>query len=95
MESLSGGVCFIAGAYLKYETASECSIFADYQYSEKAVVASAVEDETETPEESTTPKTETNPWLLASSLAIAAMLGTKGSEAVKRSEPEKAEPSSD
>ena len=61
-------------AYLKYETASECSIFADYQYSEKAVVASAVEDETETPEESTTPETETNPWLLASSLAIAAIL---------------------
>ncbi len=62
-------------AYLKYDQADDCTIFADYQYSEKTVTASEVEDDTEEEDDDTdTSDTDTNPWLLASSLAIAGVL---------------------
>ncbi len=61
-------------AYLKYETESEYTVFADYQYSEKAVAASAVEDDSDDATEDTEEEPETNIWLLVSSLVIALVL---------------------
>ncbi len=61
-------------AYLKYETESEYTVFADYQYSEKAVAASPVEDEDVGGDSSSDNETDTNIWLLISSLAIAVIL---------------------
>ena len=62
-------------AYLLYDTEEEFTVFADYQYSEKAVTASSPDtddDTTDDSEEET--EAETNVWLLASSLAIAIIL---------------------
>ena len=62
-------------AYLLYDTDAELTVFADYQYSEKAVTASTPDtddDTTDDSEEET--EAETNIWLLASSLAIAIIL---------------------
>ncbi len=60
-------------AYLKYEESKYVTVFVDYQYSEKTVAASEVEEDVEEEEtEDTDP--ETNVWLLASSLAIAGVL---------------------
>jgi hypothetical protein len=62
-------------AYLKYETTEELTVFADYQYSEKAVTASTPEtDEDDSSDDETETPAETNIWLLASSLAIAVIL---------------------
>ncbi len=61
-------------AYLKYETESEYTVFADYQYSEKAVAASPVEDEDTSSDSSSDTESDTNIWLLISSLAIAIIL---------------------
>ncbi len=60
-------------AYLKYEEDDYVTVFADYQYSEKTVTASEVEEEVEE-EETEETEPETNVWLLASSLAIAGVL---------------------
>ncbi len=61
-------------AYLLYEEDNYTTVFADYQYSEKTVAASASTDDTEEEEDSADDGTETNVWLLASSLAIAGVL---------------------
>ena len=61
-------------AYLKYETADEYTVFADYQYSEKAVEAAPIEDEDTSSDSSSDDETDTNIWLLVSSLAIAIVL---------------------
>ena len=61
-------------AYLKYETESEYTVFADYQYSEKAVAAAPIEDEDTSSDSSSDSETDTNLWLLISSLAIAIVL---------------------
>ena len=61
-------------AYLKYETEDEYTVFADYQYSEKAVEAAPVEDDDTTDDSSTETESDTNIWLLISSLAIAVIL---------------------
>ena len=61
-------------AYLKYEKGDEYTIFADYQYSEKAVEAAPVEDEDTSSDSSAEPEADTNIWLLISSLAIAIIL---------------------
>ncbi len=50
------------------------TVFADYQYSEKAVAASAVEEDSDTEDSTEDSTDETNPWLLGSSLAIAGVL---------------------
>ncbi len=62
-------------AFLKYAEGNSYTVFADYQYSEKTVAASEVEDDKE--DDSTTDDetaSETNIWLLISSLAIAGVL---------------------
>ena len=61
-------------AYLKYETDDEYTVFADYQYSEKAVEAAPVEDEDTSSDSSSDAETDTNIWLLISSLSIAIIL---------------------
>lgn len=61
-------------AYLKYETEDEYTVFADYQYSEKAVDAAPVEDEDTTEDSSSDTEADTNIWLLISSLSIAIIL---------------------
>ena len=62
-------------AYLQYVTDDEVTVFADYQYSEKAVTASEPDtDDDETDDSSSEAEPETNIWLLASSLAIAIIL---------------------
>ncbi len=63
-------------AYLVYEEkdAGYTTIFADYQYSEKTVAASAVTDTDEEEDETTDDEGDTNVWLLVSSLAIAGVL---------------------
>ena len=60
-------------AYLKKVGDNKHTVFADYQYTEKAVTASAADDDADddTTEEETS---DTNVWLLASSLAIAGVL---------------------
>ena len=62
-------------AFLKYETAEEFTVFADYQYSEKAVAASTPDVDDDDTDDTTSEETEeANVWLLASSLAIAVIL---------------------
>jgi len=61
-------------AFLKYETTEEYSVFADYQYSEKTVAKSEIEEDEDTDTEDSTVEPETNIWLLASSLSIAIIL---------------------
>ena len=61
-------------AYLCYETEDEYTVFADYQYSEKTVTKSAVQEDVEVDTDDEETEAETNIWLLASSLAIAIIL---------------------
>ena len=62
-------------AYLLYNTDEELTVFADYQYSEKAVTASTPDTDDDTADDSEEETTsETNIWLLVSSLAIAVIL---------------------
>ena len=62
-------------AYLLYNTDEEFTVFADYQYSEKAVTASTPDTDDDTADDSEEETTsETNIWLLVSSLAIAVIL---------------------
>ena len=62
-------------AYLLYDTDEEFTVFADYQYSEKAVTASTPDaDEDDTDDSTSDTEAETNIWLLVSSLAIAVIL---------------------
>ena len=61
-------------SYLKYETTEELTVFADYQYSEKAVTASTPETDDDTSDSTEKTESETNIWLLASSLVIAVVL---------------------
>ncbi len=60
--------------YLSYVDGNEHNVFADYQYSEKAVTAAAADEDTDTDDSSDEEAAETNIWLLASSLSIAAVL---------------------
>ena len=60
-------------AYLQYANGGEYEIYADYSYAETTVVPDAEEDEDDDTEEETTTD-PTNIWLLASSIAIAAVL---------------------
>ncbi len=61
-------------AYLKKVSENDYTVFADYQYAEKAVTASEIEDDADDSTEEEETESETNPWLLASSLAIAGVL---------------------
>ena len=62
-------------AYLRYDTTEELTVFADYQYSEKAVTASTPDsDDDHDHDDDSETTTDTNIWLLASSLAIAIIL---------------------
>ncbi len=67
------GIAFLQYIATKDEQTLSVEIFADYQYSEKTVIASEVEEDTEE-ESSSSTETETNVWLLVSSLAVAAVL---------------------
>ncbi len=61
-------------AYLKYVDGTNYTVFADYQYSEKTVTASPIEEDTDDSTEEEETESEVNPWTLASSIAIAAVL---------------------
>ena len=65
-------------AYMQYVTDTEHFVFANYTFTVKTIAPDVVEDETEddTTEDDTTaaPESELNGWLLASSIAIAAIL---------------------
>ena len=61
-------------AYLRYASASEYEIYANYDYMETAVEKDVEESDDTTTEEETKAESETNVWLLASSIAIAAVL---------------------
>ena len=59
--------------HLQYANGGEYEIYADYSYAETTVVPDAEEDEDDDTEEETATD-PTNIWLLASSIAIAAVL---------------------
>ncbi len=61
-------------AYLRRDTATLLEVFADYQYSEKAVTASSVEEDKPDDEVTADDDNETNVWLLVSSLSVAGIL---------------------
>ncbi len=61
-------------AFLKYVDGAEHNIFADYSYSEKAVTASAADDDTSDDSTEEETESETNIWLLISSLSVAGVL---------------------
>lgn len=61
-------------AYLKYDDADDLIVLADYSYSEKTVTASEPDLDDDDDSSSDEAVEETNVWLLASSLAIAAIL---------------------
>lgn len=62
-------------AYLSYLDGNDYRVLADYQYSERTVVKTAVSDETtdDSSSESSTESTA-NPWMLASSIIVAVVL---------------------
>ncbi len=60
-------------AFLRSETDTAYTIFADYSLSEVSVAADVEEEDTETDEEEDT-ESETNVWLLISSISIAGVL---------------------
>ncbi len=63
-------------AFLKHksENGYAYTFFADYQYTEKVVTASAVEEEAEEEETEEEEDSDTNVWLLVSSLSVAGVL---------------------
>ncbi|MBQ8309147.1 MAG: hypothetical protein IJX96_04865 [Clostridia bacterium] len=61
-------------AFLAYDKGNEHEIYADYSYSEYTVTPDADDDTTEDEEEEETAADPTNIWLLAISIAIAAVL---------------------
>ena len=64
-------------AYLKYVEGADQTVFADYSYSEKTVPAKTSDDssnDSDSSDNEDTTESETNPWLLASSIAVAAVL---------------------
>ena len=63
-------------AYLYYEDSKHAEMYVDYQYQDVTVSVDAeiVEDDTTTEETEETTGDETNPWMLASSIALVAVL---------------------
>ncbi len=61
-------------AFLKHKGTNSYTFFADYQYAEKVVTASAAEEETEEEETEEEEENDTNIWLLVSSLSVAGVL---------------------
>ena len=61
-------------AFLKYTNTNVYETYVDYTYAETAVAVDVETEEDDTVTEETTTGEETNVWLLASSIAIAAIL---------------------